>query len=309
MYPSWYGLYHCCFEHAQHINFKWITFDNIDDIHVKTHKDIIETFSGSLLLTIDLLSKQYDAPLIIPWLITGLQDIGIGNIDKQSLCTKKGCKINNTDPVEMFVDRMYTKYNIKRNLISSQKCNNIIYIINKRPHNGIDAIFNTMKNKYNDKFNFLLIDYTKIDFKKQLELMNTTCLCIVGVGTARANTPFLPNGSIEIQTFEHNNLSKNCIDYVDYHIGTLSENIKILNIPFYTKQESINFMSSNLLEKYVEYALSSIPINTPINIEDNIPEQIKHIKTHNKYNELFDKWRNDMSNRIEDMFILLDKYA
>jgi hypothetical protein len=238
-----------------------------------------------------------------------LQDIGIGNIDKQSLCTKKGCKINNTDPVEMFVDRMYTKYNIKRNLISSQKCNNIIYIINKRPHNGIDAIFNTMKNKYNDKFNFLLIDYTKIDFKKQLELMNTTCLCIVGVGTARANTPFLPNGSIEIQTFEHNNLSKNCIDYVDYHIGTLSENIKILNIPFYTKQESINFMSSNLLEKYVEYALSSIPINTPINIEDNIPEQIKHIKTHNKYNELFDKWRNDMSNRIEDMFILLDKYA
>jgi hypothetical protein len=206
VYPSWYGLVHNYNDYKN--DFQWLTLAELDDIHVYTHKYVLEKISGSCLDSITTFANKHSEPIIIPWLITGLEDIGIGNVYKNSLLVKRGLDINNLDPIEMFVNHIYYKYNIKRNsLINNSNislCNNVIFIVNKRKQYGIVELFDKMNNKYSGKYNFKIINYENYTFEQQLNLLNTTCLCIVGVGTARFNTPFLPNGAVEIQTFNTN---------------------------------------------------------------------------------------------------------
>ena len=308
-YPSWYGLFYNFNTNSEIINFKWITMADLSDIHVYTHKDIIEKFSGNCLDSLISFSNKYNKPLLIPFLITGLDGIGIGNINKNDLTIKRGLDINNIDPIETFINRFYNKYNIKRNslLIKSDfnKCNNIIFIKNKRPYNGIEELFNIMNKKYKEKYNFKIIDYSQYSFEEQLHILNNTCVCIVGVGTARYNTPFLPNGSIEIQLFQQNKNRKNYIEYIDYHGGTISKYVKIKNIPYYTEEEAIDNNCSHLLKTYIDESLIEIPCIVPINLEDNIPLEIKNLKNNKNYDKTFDIWRNNMSNVIEDFIEIL----
>jgi hypothetical protein len=145
---------------------------------------------------------------------------------------------------------MYLKYNIKRNTLiqnyNTNIYNNIIYIINKRNYFGIEDIFVRLNNKYSNKYNFKIIDYKNYTFKDQLEILNKTCLYIVGVGTTRTNTLFLPHGSIEIKTFDHGDQNKNFITYFDYHIGTLSNYIKIINIHIIQKKKLLIINVKNI---------------------------------------------------------------
>jgi hypothetical protein len=309
VYPSWYGLFHYFNKNSENIDFKWITKTNLNDIHVKTHQSIIEKFSGSCLDSLESFTNKYKRPLLISRLITGLYGIGISHINKNDLTVIKELNINDIDSIEIFVNRMYFKYNIKRNslLIENDfnKCNNIIFIKNKRPYNGIEELFNKMSKKYEEKYNFKIIDYSEYSFQEQLEILNKTCLCIVGVGSARFNTPFLPNGSIEIQVFQPNINRKNYIEYVDYHGGTLSKNVKIKNIPYYTEEESKNYLYSNLLETYIDEALLEIPCKVPVNLEENIPLEIRNLKNNINYSIMFDKWKSTKSNILEDFIDIL----
>ena len=324
MYPSWYGLYINNTKYSKDIDFQWITSLDIEDIHVHTYKHIAEKISGSCIETLKSFSNKYNEPLLIPWLITGLYDIGISHVNKNNLIVKRGIDINNIDPIELFVNRIYSRYNIKRNSLIDKlninecnniislvdklninECNNIIFIKNKRPYNGIEKLFKKMNDKYKGKYNFKIIDYSKYNFEQQLYILNTTCLCIVGVGSARFNTPFLPNGAIEIQIFQPNIHKTNNIEYLDYHAGTLSKYVKIKNIPYYTKEEANNNLYSHLLENYIDDSLIEIPCIVPINLEENIPVEIKNLKYHKNYNEKFDIWRNNNSNIVEDLINLL----
>ena len=309
-YPSWYGLFHIFNKDSEFIDFKWITIADLNDIHVYTHKDIIETFSGCSLDSLTSFGNKYNKPLLIPFLITGLDGIGIGHINKNNLIVKRGIEINNIDPVEKFINRIYFKYNIKRNSLFIEsdynKCNNVIFIKNKRQYNGIEELFSKMNNKYKDKYIFKIIDYSNFNFEDQLHILNNTCICIVGVGSARFNTSFLPNGSIEIQTFQPNINKKNYIEYLDYHAGTLSKYVKVKNIPYYTKEEVDNNLYSHLLETYIDEAINEIPCKLPINLEENIPLDIRKLKEHKNYDKMFDIWRNSMSNIIEDLFNMLE---
>ena len=79
---------------------------------------------------------------------------------------------------------------------------------------------------------------------------------------------------------------------MDYHGGTLSKYVKVKNIPYYTKDEAINKKSSHLLEEYIEQSINEIPCKTPINLEENIPNEILNLRNHKNYNNLFDEWRN-----------------
>jgi len=243
MYPSWYTHYYYYTKDNIDCNIQWVTIKSLTDKHNSTNINIIEQFSGCKLISVDMLNKNNNTPIIIPWFICGVANVGISHIYKNTLCANMGLQINNIDPVELFVNRFYKRYNIQRNSLHNKEslklCNNIIYIINKRPYKGIEKLFEKMNEKYSGKYNFKIIDYKNFTFEEQLKLLNTTCICIVGVGTARFNTPFMPNGSIEIQTFEQ---YKNNIKYVDYHAGTISKYIKVKNIPFYTKEELINYI-------------------------------------------------------------------
>jgi hypothetical protein len=310
IYPSWYGLFRYLNDYSEHLNFQYIVKKDINETFGIQHINMIETFSGNKPMSICEFSKKNNKPLIIPWLVIGLENIGIGHIYKENLLAKRGLEINNIDPIEVFVNRIYFKYNIKRNtlLLKSDfnECNNIIFIKNKRPFNEIKKLFNKMNNKYKGKYNFKIIDYSKYSFKEQLQILNNTCLCIVGVGSARFNTPFLPNGAIEIQVFQPNINRKKYIEYIDYHGGTLSKYVKIKNIPYYTKEEAKENKYSHLLESYIYESLSEVPCKVPINLEENIPLEIQNLKNHINYNKKFDLWRNSNSNIVEDFMNMLD---
>lgn len=300
IYSTWYSLFYFYDKYCFKEDFQFITIKPLTNIFGIQHIDLIKKFSGNIPITLDQLSNNYKEPIIISNLLT-ISYLGIGHVNKNNLTVSRGFEINNIDPIETFINRIYYKYNIKRNSLINDLdiCNNIIFIKNKRPMNGIDKLFRELNNKYNGKFNFKIIDYSNYNFEEQLNLLNTTCICIVGVGTARFNTPFLPNGAIEIQTFQPNQYRKNFIEYVDYHGGTLSKYVKVKNIPYYTKDETINEKISHLLEEYIEESINEIPCKFPINLEDNIPKEILNLRNHKNYDKLFDKWRNSMSNIIE----------
>jgi hypothetical protein len=309
LYPSWYGIFKYLNDYLNLINFQYITNIPMDNIFGVQHINLIEKFSGNKPLNLNEFTNKFNKPIIIPWLITGLEGIGISHIFKENLLTNRGVEINNIDPIELFVNRIYSRYNIKRNSLIDKlninECNNIIFIKNKRPYNGIEKLFKKMNDKYKGKYNFKIIDYSKYNFEQQLYILNTTCLCIVGVGSARFNTPFLPNGAIEIQIFQPNIHKTNNIKYLDYHAGTLSKYVKIKNIPYYTKEEANNNLYSHLLENYIDDSLIEISCIVPINLEENIPVLIRNLKYHKNYNEKFDIWRNNNSNIVEDLINLL----
>ena len=171
----------------------------------------------------------------------------------------------------------------------------------------MNDLFNKMNEKYKNRFDFKIIDYTKNNFEHQLNLLNTTCLCIAGIGSARFSTPFLPNGAIEIQTFNHCILNKNFIEYFDYHGGTLSKFIKIVNIPYYTQNEAKENKCSEHLEKYICEELENIPCKVPVDFDNNIPTEIKNLKMNKNYDKMFDVWRNNMTTSIENLMELLQK--
>jgi len=135
--------------------------------------------------------------------------------------------------------------------------------------------------------------------------MNNTCICIDGVGSARFNTPFLPNGAYEIQTFQPNSNRKKNIEYLDYHGGTLSRYVKVLNVPYYTSSEAMEKSYSHFLEIFIEQALTQLPCTVPVNLIDNIPTDILQIKNHNNYNNMFYRWRSSNSNIIENLIDML----
>jgi hypothetical protein len=53
--------------------------------------------------------------------------------------------------------------------------------------------------------------------------------------------------------------------------------VKVKNIPYYKKEEAINQKISHLLEVYIEESINEIPCKFPINLEDNIPEEILNL--------------------------------
>lgn len=303
MYPSWYSLYYYFNNNSKTNNFTWLCIKNYSDIHVHTHKNMINNFSGTNFFTLESLKKKYDIPIIIPTFITGLDKIGISYLNKDNLTVNIGKIINDLCPIKTFVNRFYLKYNIIRNSLYNDldKCNNIIYIKNKRPYNGIEELFLKMNKKYNYKYNFKIVDYKKYDFKEQLEILNRTCICIVGIGNARSQTPFLPEGAIEIQTNNFKENAKNNIEFFDCHLGTLANYIKVYNIESYTNEEKYEKKCSYLLEQLIDDALNKIPIYTPIKVVDNLPNEVNKLTSHINYNKEYDIWRNKSSNIIEEL--------
>ena len=154
---------------------------------------------------------------------------------------------------------------------------------------------------YKNKYNFQYIDWSKYNFEEQLKILNTTRIIICGIGTARTNTPFIPNGSIEIQTNHHNNNLPNCISFLDTHIGTISNFVKVININSYTKDECMNKTISKDLMPNIENALKLIPYKEPLNIENNIPLFINSIKS-NVTEDDFIKWRKTNSNDVSCLY-------
>jgi hypothetical protein len=255
-----------------------------------------------------MLSSLYNTPLKIPYLIVGMQGLGIGNV-KNDFCVSKQFKEHLNDPVECFVNRMYLRYNIKRNTFINKVTDlpiNIIYILNIRPYHNINLLFDKLRNDYSNMSTFTIIDWSQYSFKEQLNILNTTNIMICGVGTARGNTPFLPNYSIEIQTNTHSLTLPNNIDYLDFHIGTLSNYIKVINIEEYTVEESRHNLYSHKLEKIIDDSINMTTNNSikNINIDDNIPQYVLNLR--NKVDETtFKNWRNSLSNGIGHLIQVL----
>jgi hypothetical protein len=297
MYPTWYGLFHSD-EDAWNNNFQWMATDSFySQYSTAWHLDILETFSGNKLTAPNQLSKYHNGPLKIPFLIAGCANIGINCVDR-SFCVMRSFKDHTSDPVETFVNRMYKRYNIHRNFYLPTSTINIVYATNKRSYKNVDEVFKQLSEKYTDKCVFKIINWADYTFKQQLELLNTIGILICGVGTVRGNTPFLPNGSIEIQTNDHSSSLPNNIDYFDYHIGTLSRFVRVLNIPEYTKSEVEGQLCSHHLSKYIEDALGMLPVKTPVHFTKNIPTDVLDLSL-KVTDEIFNEWRQTTTLSIE----------
>lgn len=301
MYPSWYSLFFSD-EKVWNTNFQWITIDKLfkdSDNGTSWHKDILEKFSGNEITTPKILSSKYTKPLKIKLLITGIKNLGIGCV-QENICVNTSFSNHIMDPVETFINRFYLRYGINRNKYDDNNITNVIYIHNKRPYNGIIGLFDKLNQKYKDNYNFRYIDWSKHTFEEQLEILNTTRIIICGVGTARTNTPFIPNGSIEIQTNHINGAMPNNISFFDCHIGTISNFVKVFNINSYTEYESKENLLSTDLIHLIEKSLKIIPYKNNFNIEENLPNYINKIKT--KFTkQMFKNWRDSFSNNIEDI--------
>ena len=301
MYPSWYGLFFSD-EDTWDKDFQWIT---LHDMYIRNsngwHQDILEKFSGNKITTPQILSNNYNKPLRIKLLIAGIKNLGIGSV-KKNMCINKAFKHHINDPVETFINRIYLRYKIKRNNYNdNNNITDIIYIHNKRNYNGINEMFDKLTNKYRNIYIFIYINWCDYTFEEQLKILNTTRIIICGVGTARANSPFIPNGSIEIQTNNHSTTLPNYISFFDCWIGTISNYLKVININSYTKYECDNNLVSQYLLSCIENTLKIVPYKEPINIEDNIPIFINNIKSKITENN-FIKWRKTYSNNINDVY-------
>jgi hypothetical protein len=186
---------------------------------------------------------------------------------------------------------MYSRYKIHRNFRLPTSTINIVYATNKRSYKNVDEVFKQLSEKYTDKCVFKIINWADYTFKQQLELLNTISILICGGGTVRTNTPLLPNGSIEIQTNDHSSDLPNNIDYFDYHIGTLSRFVRVLNIPEYTKSEVEDRLCSHHLSKYIDDAISMFPAKTPVHFTENIPNDVLDLSL-KVTDELFNGWKN-----------------
>lgn len=309
MYPSYYGLlFHK--EEKSDIDFQWMTSDNMYKKYGNGwHLDIVEQFSGNKVITPDVLSGLCETPLKIPYLIAGIGPIGIGNV-RNDFCVSRQLKQHMNDPIESFVNRMYLRYNIKRNTFMTKEGPdlpiNIGYIINKRPHNNIKPLFGKLRKKYSNMCNFAIIDWSKYNFKQQLSIINAARIIICGVGTARTMTPFLPNGAMEIQTNAHCLNGANNVCYFDYHIGTLSKYVMVININHYTIEECKNKSCSQELERIIDHSIQMRnDVNCPIKLDDNIPPCILNLKV-NVNETAFLKWRSSLSNDIGDLINIMN---
>lgn len=307
MYPSWYGLFFSD-EDNWNKDFQWITLHNMYEMYNDGwHKDILEKFSGNKITTTQILSNKYNKPLRIKLLICGLKNLGINCINKK-ICVNKSFKTHIYDPIEAFIDRMYIRYKIKRNKYNeSNNITNIIYINNKRPYKGINMLFTKLNVIYKNKYTFKCIDWSKYTFEEQLKILNTVRIIICGVGTARINSPFIPNGSVEIQTNHHKNKYPNYISFFDCHIGTISNYLKVFNINNYTEYECNNYLVSNKLLSLIEKTLKITPYKKPLNIEGNLPVNINNIKMYIS-DRNFIKWRNSDSNDVGQVLLTIPSY-
>ena len=107
MYPSYYGLLFHKEKEAEN-DFQWMTLDHMyNQYSCGWHLDIVEKFSGNKVITPNILANIYNKPIKIPYLIVGIKNIGIGcvNID---LCVSRQLKEHDCDPIETFVNRMYS---------------------------------------------------------------------------------------------------------------------------------------------------------------------------------------------------------
>ena len=282
-------------------NFQWIATDKMFKKYSSGwHTNILEKFSGNNITTPQILSNKYNKPLKIKLLIAGIKNLGIGCV-KENICVNTSFSNHIMDPVETFINRFYFRYGIKRNNYNdNNNITNIIYIHNKRPYNGIKKLFVKLNNKYKNNYKFRYIDWSKYTFEEQLKILNTTRIIICGVGTARTNTPFIPNGSIEIQTNHINRKFPNNISFFDCHIGTLSNYVKVFNINSYTEYESKKKLFSKELIYLIVKTLDNIPYKNNFNIEENLPIFINKIKS--KFTKkMYKKWRNSLSNDIKDI--------
>ena len=299
MYPSWYGLFFYD-EKVWNTSFQWVATDYMFKYSYGWHTDILEKFSGNEITTPKILSNKYNKPLKIKLLITGIKNLGIGCV-RENICVNTSFSKHIMDPVETFINRFYFRYGIKRNNYTvSNNIINVIYIHNKRPYNGIRELFDKLNNKYKNHYNFRYIDWSKHTFEEQLKILNTTRIIICGVGTARINTPFIPNGSIEIQTNQIKPTSPNNISFFDCHIGTISNYVKVFNINSYTEYEAKNNLISEKLIDLIIKTLDITPYKNNFNIEENLPIFVNKIKS--KFTkQMYINWRNSMSNNINDI--------
>ena len=306
IYPSWYGLFYYS-EEYHNIDFQYMsTTQEYEKYGDKWHKDVIEKFSGNKLTTPKFLENIYATkPIKIPWLIVGCKPVGIGNVDT-NFCAKRELKEHSIDPTECFVNRIYFRYNIQRNTFinNSQYSTlpiNIIYVKNKRPYNKIDILFDELQKEYLNNCTFKIIDWSHYNFEAQLNILNSTRIIICGVGTARGNTPFLPNGSFEIQTNTHSLSMPNNINYVDCWVGTLSKYVKVMNVDEYSLIEAKNNLCSQYLKSYINNTINNCSnIVFPVNLEDNVPLNVINLKQ-KITKDTFINWRKSRSNDVGDI--------
>jgi hypothetical protein len=309
MYPSWYGLFKFRHESAGE-DFQWMV-----QHHHYLHEargwnvDVIERFSGCSMTTPQLLAHQYASPLRIPYLIVGCTGIGIGCVDPATFCARREHTVSDTDPIEYFVNRMFQRYDVTRNSFLNPQYDRhgpvkVIYVVNKRPYVNIEAVLKKMQKRYAGRCEFGIVDWTRYSFAQQLEELNKTAIVICGVGTARANTPFLPNGALEIQTNTHSLTLPQNINYFDYHLGTLSSRVKVINISAYSLKEARKKACSEQLCSYIDLAVSLFPNCEPVSVMDNIPRAVLDLKEQTS-REVFEAWRASLSNDVGKLFSLV----
>ena len=284
MYSTWYSLFYFLPDVAKKDDFISVVSPGAWNHHHGWPMDLLKRFCGSEVKSRWHLVEDNIAPhtaqseiiLKIPNFIAGCA-VGIGCIE-ENFCSRKQLKSHSEDPVDVFVNRLYNRYNITRNK-NVGKNNNIYYILNKRPYQGVENLFTALNKKYSNKFNFEIVDLSKYDFESQLRMANSTKIIICGVGTARANTPFLPHGGLEIQTgnFGGGNI-------MDEHIGTLSSFVKVLHVEDltspYSDQEIMSRNAIKKLESSIEQCLT-YTVEYPIrNLESNLPAIVRKYINH-----------------------------
>lgn len=304
MYPSWYCLFFKN-ENLWNNDFVWMVKHKMYIEHDgkqrnKWHLDILKKFSGNDITTNKLLLNKFNKPIKINLLISGLINLGLG-CRMRNLCINKQFKHHNNDPVNIFINRFFLRYNITRNIHNINNISDIIFIHNKRKYNGINELFEKLNDEYKNLYNFKYIDLSKHTFEEELNIYNKARMVICGVGTARANSCFMPIGSVEIQTNRHNKTLPNNIGFFDTHLGTISDNLKVININEYTEHECDNNLCSNKLECLIKETLKIIPYTKKINVENNLPTYINKHKINLNDNQ-FKSWQKSCSNNITDIY-------
>ena len=198
------------------------------------------------------------------------------------------------DPVDRFIDRMYLRYNIRRNQ-NAFDLKDVLILNNKRPYQGLQALISKASHKHKD-FNFKYINFDDYlhpsnhdtlkvkqdhftyindiaytdDFESQLNLFNNARLVISGPSTSRARTPFLPHGGIEIQMHTHGSTNKTIVMNDNNTISNISRYYKVLNVPYYSVEENQSKSVSPFVETFIDSALHMNSLRLPLNNLENL---------------------------------------
>jgi len=316
MYGSWYNIFHSLREKS---------FDDYIPVSIAAsnpkwgvgrNHQIISQFSGSIVrnrhtfkqcFSGEAVKIEYLFPVIAPananvsCAIAGSNDVLYPKY--QAGMGRGFLEAGAEDPVDIFIERMFKRYNINRNR-SVVDLNKILYIKNKRPFHGIENLFSKLNEKYKNKFIFEIIDYNDYlmplhidenlfpigsnstswirngipmtnDFGKQLNLINQARVIIAGSGTARCRNFFMPHGGIEICLHEHVHGNNTLQLREDCKFSSISKYIKMIDVLGYSEQENLTKSIPSNLEKLIDDALLSQPFSTPINIEDNFHPYVR----------------------------------